>query len=55
MSENKKIIEYTNNPFMSDHDPKNPYGPNYEPLPYETKLYYKFCKIAKFVHYSPED
>lgn len=43
------------NPFMPETDPKNPYGPNYEELPYETKVYYKFNKIRKHVHLDKED
>jgi len=40
---------------MSDEDPNNPYGPNYIELPYDTKAYYKFTRIRKYVHYTPED
>ena len=40
---------------MSETDPQNPYGPNYEELPYETKVYYKFNKIRRYIHYTKED
>ena len=40
---------------MDDLDPKNPYGPNYEELSYNTKLYYKFNKVKKHVHFSEKD
>lgn len=43
------------NPFISETDPKNPYGPNYEELPYHTKVYYKFNRLKKFVHLEKED
>ena len=40
---------------MKETDPKNPYGPNYEELPQSTKIYYKFNKVKKYVHFSKED
>lgn len=35
---------------MSDTDPRNPYGSNYEELEYETKIFYKYTEIKKHVH-----
>jgi len=40
---------------MDEMDPKNPYGLNYEELSYNTKLYYKFNRLKKYVHLSEED
>jgi hypothetical protein len=54
-SKMKKLHNQDVNPFMPETDPKNPYGPNYEELPYDTKVYYKFNKVRKFVHFEPED
>jgi hypothetical protein len=51
----KKLHNQDVNPFMLETDPRNPYGPNYEELPYETKLYYKFNRVRKYVHFEPED
>ena len=51
----KKLRNEGVNPFMLESDPKNPYGPNYEELPYETKLYYKFHRVKKYVHLTQED
>jgi len=51
----KKLHNEEVNPFMAETDPKNPYGPNYEELPYDTKVYYKFNKVRKFVHFDKED
>jgi hypothetical protein len=36
-------------------DADNPYGPNYMMLPYDTKLYYKWIRMNKFVHLQGED
>ena len=43
------------NPYMQETDPRNPFGPNYEDLPYDTKVYYKFNKVRKYVHMDKED
>lgn len=40
---------------ISETDPNNPYGPNYHQLPYEYKLYYKYLRLKKFIHLSPDD
>jgi len=50
-----KSSDFISGIFMKEHDPRNPYGPNYQELPYDTKVYYKFCKISKYVHYNLED
>ena len=42
-------------PFMGENHPLNPYGNNYIDHPYETKLFYKFNCVKKYVHLSPED
>ena len=47
---NKEIL-----PFIDELDPKNPYGPNFEELPYKTKQFYKFNRMRKYVHFSKED
>lgn len=47
--------EGTINPFFKETDPRNPYGPNFEELPYLTKVYYKFSRMRKFVHFDTED
>lgn len=54
-SKMKKLKNEQINPFMEETDPKNPYGPNYEELPFDTKVYYKFNRVKKFVHLSKED
>jgi hypothetical protein len=51
----KRLHNQEINPFMPETDPKNPYGPNYEELPYDTKIYYKFNRIRKFVHFDQGD
>lgn len=51
----KKLRNEAINPYMEETDPRNPYGPNYEELPYETKVYYKFNKVRKFVHLDKDD
>lgn len=40
---------------MSEVDPRNPYGRNFEDLDYEQKLYEKFAEVKKFVHFSKQD
>lgn len=40
---------------MEETDPRNPFGPNYQDLPYDTKVYYKFNKVRKYVHFDKED
>lgn len=35
---------------MGENDPKNPYGPNYEELPIDTKIYYKYNRVRQYVH-----
>ena len=40
---------------MKDTDPKNPFGINYEDLPMETKIRYKFNLIKNHVHFDKED
>lgn len=54
-SKMKKLRNEGINPYMEETDPRNPYGPNYEELPYETKVYYKFNRVKKFVHLDKED
>lgn len=49
------MVQNLNSPFLSELDPTNPYGPNFEGLPLESKIYYKFSRIRKFVHYDYED
>jgi hypothetical protein len=54
----KKPVKLKNegtNPFMLETDSKNPYGPNYEGLPLESKIYYKYARVKKFVHFADED
>ena len=51
----KKLEMNLNSPFLSELDKTNPYGPNYEGLPLDTKIYYKFSRIRKYVHYDMED
>ncbi len=51
----KKLKNESANPFMEEVDPRNPYGPNYEELPYDTKVYYKFNRVKKFVHLEKDD
>ena len=41
--------------FVDETDPNNPYGPNYYFLPRATKVYYKYLRLAKFVHVERED
>lgn len=40
---------------ISDTESSNPYGPNYILLPYETKLYYKWLRLKKYIHLSEVD
>ena len=40
---------------MLESDPRNPYGPNYEELPHLTKMYYKFTKMKKYIHFDSAD
>ncbi len=40
---------------MGENDPKNPYGPNYEELPIDTKIYYKYNRVRQYVHLDDED
>ncbi|EGR32900.1 hypothetical protein IMG5_067410, partial [Ichthyophthirius multifiliis] len=40
---------------MSDTDPRNPYGYNYEEFEYESKVFYKYQQIKKYIHFIPED
>lgn len=48
--------EYQNqNFFMEENSPLNPYGPNYFFLAYDTKVYNKFIRLRRYVHFSPED
>jgi len=54
-SKARKLKNESVNPFMEEIDPKNPYGPNYEELPYDTKVYYKFNRVKKFVHIDKGD
>jgi len=54
-SKAKKLRNESVNPFMEEVDPKNPYGPNYEELPFDTKVYYKFNRVKKFVHIDKDD
>ena len=35
----KKLKREDINPFFLETDPRNPYGPNFEELPYETKVH----------------
>lgn len=51
----KKLYNEAISPFMQETDPRNPYGPNYEELPFETKIYYKYNKVKKYVHFAKED
>lgn len=40
---NGNSLKNTNiQPFMSETDPRNPYGCNYEELEYDTKVFYKY-------------
>ena len=55
MDNKNNTSDFISGIFMKEHDPRNPYGPNYQELPYDTKVYYKFCKISKYVHYNLED
>ena len=36
--QSKRLHDENINPYMSDTDPRNPFGPNYIDLPYSTKL-----------------
>eukprot|EP01017_Pseudomicrothorax_dubius_P032032 TRINITY_DN4151_c0_g1_i4.p1 TRINITY_DN4151_c0_g1~~TRINITY_DN4151_c0_g1_i4.p1 ORF type:complete len:170 (+),score=33.36 TRINITY_DN4151_c0_g1_i4:65-574(+) len=49
------VYESAMNPFLQETDPKNPYGPNFIELPYLTKVYYKYTRLKKYVHLTPED
>lgn len=40
---------------MSETDPRNPYGPNYIVLDFDTKMYYKFLRMRNYVQVSEED
>ena len=40
---------------IKETDADNPYGPNYMMLPYDTKLYYKWIRMNKFVHLAGDD
>ena len=51
----QKLLDNLNDPFLNELDPNNPYGPNFEGLPYESKVYYKFSRIRKYVHYDYDD
>jgi hypothetical protein len=51
----KKLRDSENNLFVREVDAKNPYGPNYEFLPFTTKLYYKYIRMKKFVRFTKEE
>jgi len=51
----RQLVNKSISPFMKETDPKNPYGPNFEDLPMETKIYYKYTAIKKFVHFTEPD
>eukprot|EP01016_Furgasonia_blochmanni_P022557 TRINITY_DN2454_c0_g2_i10.p1 TRINITY_DN2454_c0_g2~~TRINITY_DN2454_c0_g2_i10.p1 ORF type:complete len:197 (-),score=25.90 TRINITY_DN2454_c0_g2_i10:65-655(-) len=55
LSDNKKLRNQSVIPFLAETDPRNPYGPNYETLPYSTKVVYKFNRLKKHIHMTPED
>ena len=40
---------------LDDIGPTNPYGPNYSQLPFDTKLYYKWLRMKKYIHLKPLD
>ena len=40
---------------VSETDPNNPYGPNYYFLPRQSKVYYKYLRLSKFVHLDKKD
>ena len=42
-------------PFISETDPKNPYGVNFEGWDKKIKIEYKFNEVKKYVHFSDED
>ena len=46
------LRDSTNINIMSETDPRNPYGPNFDQLPKEVKIYYKFLRMKAFVHVS---
>lgn len=45
----------TPTPFMDETHPLNPYGVNYVGHPVDSKLFYKFNTMKKFVHMEEED
>jgi len=47
--------EYQSSFIIQDTDANNPYGPNYTLLPIDTKVYYKWLRLKKFIHQMPED
>ncbi|KAL4475784.1 hypothetical protein ABPG72_011561 [Tetrahymena utriculariae] len=51
----KNLVNNQIQPFMSETNPRNPYGCNYEELEYETKVFYKYQEIKKHVHFSEQD
>lgn len=41
--------------FLEDTNPLNPYGPNYYYLAYDTKVYNKFIRLRRYVHFDASD
>ena len=41
--------------YMLEHDPKNPFGPNYTFHDYLTKVVYKHNLLMNYVNLTPED
>lgn len=40
---------------MEETSPKNPFGPNYQNIPYNAKIAYKFGKMKGFVRPDKQD
>ena len=53
--EKSKLLPVYNHPYLSEEDPKNPYGINYEDAEYEEKIYKKFMKVKAHVILEEED
>jgi hypothetical protein len=49
------MARYKSNPFMEEHDERNPFGPNYLYLDYDTKVNFKFSNMSRHIILREED